>query len=438
MISTQVINAEYEATENNASIDTEYKQNQQADTQNGEYYVAGVHSIYKKYESSATSVLFLQSEQGEKRAFCAKIWLPCLNEVYDTSTREKRYKYTITGLEFNRQLASSIYWGIASITQKDEKVILGELIKDPSSTSLDSELEYALIMEELEQSNRLDLQLQSTTFDKDTELQNLAHQIAKMHKSLPGLVPQQQEDVIGVLRKKWQLNQACLQKAIKKIKSPLCYLQSLFLYLRLYLLMPYIHKNFGKEIQQRQDKVKHCHGDLKTNNIWVVEKQYSALDCVDFQPDFCNIDTLSDIAMLVMDLETQLSQQPGLQQRKVPSLIKNFTNTYLDEMSENTKLSHLLLEYYIVEKAIVCSYMCILFDSEYNSRLLKQGERYLKTAKNHAKRLKSRVRTSWLQLIVSEFSSLISKQIKTRLFSSFTLGATNPHDSANTALHSDC
>src|SRR5205807_9328190 len=61
--------------------------------------------------------------------------------------------------------------------------------------------------------------------------------------------------------------------------------------------------------------IKRCHGDLKATNLWVrpaqtiflglkkYPQQLLALDCIDFNPEFCHIDTLSDVAMLAIDIE---------------------------------------------------------------------------------------------------------------------------------------
>lgn len=364
----------------NASVRLQRRRNPQVEIQNKEPNVEGKYLIYKRYESSATSVLFLQSEQGKKCFFCAKTWLPCTNEVYYTNTLDKRRQYTIEGLAYNRQFAHNIYLGIAPIIQQDNKTItLGKLIKHPNSTNIDLSAEYVTIMKELKQSSRLDLQLQRRNAETNVELQRLAIQIARMHEGLT--TPLQNQNILEATKKKWHLNQQCLHRAIKKSFPPFL---GIFLYLIFYLSMSFMHKTCGKDIQQRQGKVKRCHGDLKTNNIWVVGKQFNALDCVDFQPDFCNIDTLSDVAMLAMDLEVQLSQQPNLSKREVRSLLKNFIEVYLNAMEENNTLSRLLLEYYVTEKAIVCAYMCILFDSEFDANLLEQGKKYLKTALSHA------------------------------------------------------
>jgi aminoglycoside phosphotransferase family enzyme len=258
------------------------------------------------------------------------------------------------------------------------------------------------------------LQLQSKDFDKNTELQNLAHQIAQMHKNLPELSQQEQRDILEVLQNKWQLNQTCFLKALKRIESSSLNAQSL----SLCSLMSHIQKKFGKKIQQRQNKVKRYHGDLKTNNIWLVGEQFNVLDCVDFQTDFCNIDTLSDVAMLIMDLEAQLSQLSNLSSSQTQSLLNKFIRTYLSEMNDESDFARLLLEYYIIEKAIVCAYMCILFDSEYNYNLLKQGEKYLEIAQKHANQLMLLVRKNQPSKSVKKYNDrlmLIAKNRKTKL-----------------------
>lgn len=89
-----------------------------------------------------------------------------------------------------------------------------------------------------------------------------------------------------------------------------------------------------------------------------------ALDCIDFNPDFCHIDTLSDIAMLAIDLEMHLSKQqnPRADAHRARNFTMHFLETYLNETGENSIMTWDLLQYYMLEKAIVCAFMCALHD----------------------------------------------------------------------------
>ncbi len=48
--------------------------------------------------------------------------------------------------------------------------------------------------------------------------------------------------------------------------------------------------------------VRHCHGDLHLNNVVCVENEPVPFDCIEFNDQFARIDTLYDLAFLLMDL----------------------------------------------------------------------------------------------------------------------------------------
>jgi aminoglycoside phosphotransferase family enzyme len=125
-------------------------------------------------------------------------------------------------------------------------------------------------------------------------------------------------------------------------------------------------------------------------NLWVrsfpvpyFQSKLLALDCIDFKPEFCYIDTLSDVAMLVVDLERLYPRET--------KLTKRFLHTYLSNMQENLKFVEPLLEYYLTEKAIVCSYVSILFDDQQDDQEHELGKKYLQIAHRHAQRLRELV-----------------------------------------------
>ena len=61
--------------------------------------------------------------------------------------------------------------------------------------------------------------------------------------------------------------------------------------------------------------IKRCHGDLKSPHIWITPYTYISnsepwmyvrvLDAIDFNPTYCNIDILSDLAMLILDIQAR-------------------------------------------------------------------------------------------------------------------------------------
>ncbi len=131
---------------------------------------------------------------------------------------------------------------------------------------------------------------------------------------------------------------------------------------------------FEQRVSERH--IKRCHGDLKARNIWILPSEYAEekhlqegvniLDAIDFNPDYCNIDTLSDIAMLAVDLQVRtLSLQ----------LANYMIEEYLKETEQTDKVSRFVLQYYLVEKAFVGAIVSILYDD-----LPELGESYLQAA----------------------------------------------------------
>jgi aminoglycoside phosphotransferase family enzyme len=149
------------------------------------------------------------------------------------------------------------------------------------------------------------------------------------------------------------------------------------------------------EQRYRDGHIKRCHGDLKATNLWVQDKslllgrkkfrkRLLALDCIDFNPEFCHIDTLSDIAMLAIEIEMRIKIWPSedvkVQYRGSP--VQHFLYTYLNKTQEDCETLWPLLHFYMTEKSMICAYMCILFD-----HLPTLSEKYFEVALNHAQEL---------------------------------------------------
>jgi aminoglycoside phosphotransferase family enzyme/adenylate kinase family enzyme len=54
--------------------------------------------------------------------------------------------------------------------------------------------------------------------------------------------------------------------------------------------------------RQKQGQVRACHGDLHLHNICLLEDGAHLFDCIEFNPQFRNIDTLYDFAFLMVDV----------------------------------------------------------------------------------------------------------------------------------------
>ncbi len=87
--------------------------------------------------------------------------------------------------------------------------------------------------------------------------------------------------------------------------------------------------------------IRECHGDMHLGNITLIDSDPVIFDGIEFNPNLRWIDTISEIAFLVMDLE----------QRGRPELAQRFLNTYLEQCGDYDGLE--LLSLYKTYRAMV-------------------------------------------------------------------------------------
>jgi aminoglycoside phosphotransferase family enzyme len=358
-----------------------------------------VFHVDEYIDSSATRVVFNYSHPV-MQDICLKKWVKCSNGVYETKDQAACTKYILEGFPFNKHFAPHIYLGIAPIIAESADILhCGPLIEQPDATNLNYDQPYALVMKRMEKGWRLDRKLSPDKLGNKPGMQFLAQYVASMHKNLHVSPP-----AIGTpdsLLAKLHFNQGHFQACLNRVQNDPVH----FFYrkrineggMRWFRSIGWqleeVSKTYSGDFKRRHEEkhIKRCHGDLKATNLWLCpitqsslrKERLVALDCVDFNPDFCNIDTLSDVAMLAIDLETRLVGMSNLAENKArgQQLARHFIHTYLEAAGE-TKNILPLLEYYLIEKAMVCAYMSILFDE-----LPVLGEKYLDVVLTHSQNL---------------------------------------------------
>lgn len=94
--------------------------------------------------------------------------------------------------------------------------------------------------------------------------------------------------------------------------------------------------------QRKQDGfIRECHGDMHLRNLVWFNNKPMAFDCLEFNPALRWIDTLSEIAFLVMDL----------QDRNQTALARRFLNDYLQQSGDYQGVK--VLDFYLVYRALV-------------------------------------------------------------------------------------
>ena len=350
--------------------------------------------------SPATRIFFIRSPRSLWQC-CLKVWRACDDELYNTLDKNKWTDYVLEGWRFNRRFAKDVYLGIALVRLLETNNILelSGLIKIPNEKKLrmrqlEAQEQYALVMRCLDEDWRLDSQLKRGELSTKAGVEFLASEIAQMHKAL-----QTSPNDIGTvehIRDKLKFNTGLFERALRQLASNKFDTSE---YQFIPEQMKEAYKRCVKHFIQRfeTNHIKRCHGDLKATNLWVQLKavrflelrkspqRLLALDCVDFNPRFCHIDTLSDVAMLAVDIEVYLVDQlaESIQEETGKNPAQYFLEAYLEHAGEQgTEPIWALLEYYMTEKAMICAYMSILYD-----KLPDLGQRYLNIALIHAHKL---------------------------------------------------
>ena len=114
----------------------------------------------------------------------------------------------------------------------------------------------------------------------------------------------------------------------------------------------------------RDQQIWLCHGDLKSPNIWILpyneashgkSGQYvKILDAIDFNPTYCNIDILSDFAMLAIDIQTRTSSV---------EFANEMIDHYLELTGQKDDSARAILDFYLIEKAFVGAAISIVYDN---------------------------------------------------------------------------
>lgn len=329
----------------------------------------GAYQIAEVQQSECALVIFARHKQSSTQVVI-KILRAYQDTRYNLATPQERQQCQLEALRQNRRLTPGVYLGLAQVEElnlEKNRLALGQVIVYPCQETLESEREYALVMHRLPAENRLDVVLQKSEKALQKPLRLLARRTAFLHLSVAP--PLSQESGAGwgsneQLRKKllhnFQLLNLILHQSAtdSDLERRLCNLQA-------GILAIFTHWEARGYFERRvtEQRIRHCHGDLKSPNIWVFSgksdwKQQGLpdvliLDGADFNPSYTHIDILSDIALLVADMQARTN---------APSLADRLVQSYLQLTAQCDEISRAVLNYYLVEKAIVGAAVSLVYD----------------------------------------------------------------------------
>ena len=235
----------------------------------------------------------------------------------DFSTLEKRRFFCEKELKLNRRLCDDMYLEVVPINKSNTIKLKGD----------GETVEYALKMKRMPQEKILTQLLEENKVDEKL-VDKIAKIIAEFHRKAETNKEISEFGSISTIKINWAENFNQTRSSVEKTISSKDF--------------KLISEKIGKVIKQdvtlfekriAEGKIRDCHGDIHSGNIFVADKVY-IFDAIEFNERFRYSDVAADIAFLAMDLDfkgrTDLSD----------FLIKKYV-----EYSKDKELMQLLLFY---------------------------------------------------------------------------------------------
>jgi len=255
------------------------------------------------------SIVFLVGDRVFKMKRALKL------SFLDYSTLAERERFCRAEFELNRRTAPPLYRAVRRLTRAPN----GGLEWDGEGALVEPVLEMArfdddALLDQLATAGKLNAMLMVqlgdiiAAFHSSAEIvaafggsKGIAAVIADDHANLRSGCPPLDRETVDVLRR---AEEAALAKQAALL-----------------------------DLRQRQGKVRRCHGDLHLRNICLFEGKPTLFDCIEFSDEIACIDTLFDLAFLLMDLEHRGLRGPG----------NILFNRYLDRSGDDAGLAALPL-----------------------------------------------------------------------------------------------
>lgn len=254
--------------------------------------------------------------------FAYKIKKPVEIGFLDFRELSSRLFYCSEEVRLNRPWAPEIYLGVVPITMHAGQPVVG-------GDGLP--IEFAVRMRQFDQEKRLDAELEANRLTGD-DMDELAAKIAQQHREANVIGPGGRDESLLRVKNDMQDNLDALDGLLAAGKS-----RSLRQWTAAQL------HSLHAVLQERFDAgfVRECHGDLHLSNLVRLPSGITAFDCIEFSDDLRNIDVMSDIALLIMDLAS----------RRRSDLAYRFLNRYLELTGDYGSME--LFELYFVYRSLV-------------------------------------------------------------------------------------
>ncbi|MEN9501140.1 MAG: hypothetical protein RI964_425 [Pseudomonadota bacterium] len=282
------------------------------------------------------STIFLTGE------FAYKIKKPVNFGFLDFTHLADRKHFCEEELRLNGRLAPQLYLAAVPIYQASDGTyhLAPDSLTIPANTA--EVVEYAVKMRQFDSAQQLDCLLANNTLPV-TVMDALATQIAHFHQHIAVAADTSHFGLPATVMHPMQQNfehlRACLQHLPHNLPQPQR-LECLSL-LEKWTQQEYLRLYSTLLTRKQAGHVRACHGDMHVGNIALLGTEITIFDGIEFNDELRWIDTISEMAFLVMDLED----------RHAPTHAHRVLNTYLSITGDYAALN--LLKFYKVYRAMV-------------------------------------------------------------------------------------
>ena len=284
----------------------------------------------------------------------------------DFTTLEKRKYFCEKEVEINSKFSPDLYIGVLPITREEN----GEIKINGSGKVID----YVIKMKELPQERLMSKLLEKDEINEEI-IDKIISILINFYSKTESIDESRSLGNLETIKFNWNenfettksfVNITIPEKIFEEIKNKV--------------------NNFfeiNKELFEKrlkENKIKWCHGDLHSNNIFVTDKIH-IFDGIEFNERFACIDIAEDIAFLLMDLEFKNKK----------ALSSYFLEKFIEKTGDRDLLK--LLDFYKCYRAYVRGKVTSFklndpnIGREEKERVLKEARSYFNLAFEYAKKL---------------------------------------------------
>ena len=308
--------------------------------------------------------------------FAYKIKKPVDFGFLNFTTLEQRKFYCQQELVLNSRFAPQIYLEVLPVTQLEDQLSLsgqGEII------------DYAIKMVQFDQNCLFDKLLKKGQI-KLSHIDDLSDVVADFHEKIniagSNVVFGSIHEVIKPVEENFSiLNKILLETSLDNSEQET--LKSL------HNLMLSMYHSICPQllIRKKEGHIRECHGDLHLGNITLIGDKIQLFDGIEFNDSFRWIDTMSDCAFLIMDL----------QDHKQTIFANHLLNRYLLKTGDYSGLT--VLKFYLLYRATVRAKVAALrlqqqkVESIAYENSVNDLRNYIELAKSYAQTVHHKVNT---------------------------------------------